>query len=596
MGPIPAKPAIIDEFSSISTDDDNPDYYLPVERDDDGLKRGRIASIMKSLAFTGKVGGQDRNFNEDAWNNLMQVVYDRDLYGNMTKLVEEVKKVQGAWDAMRSLGAAPEAARIEQIMSQLLLSYKSKGLRPEAPLHQPDAALGKELVTLNLALRQKVQNLAIGAKNETLSAAIENVRKQVSNVAFDMVEMFVKNAGERYAGLLPKVIAAFFQPQNYFGRTETIQAGKDFLAMMMDFWEFYRRVRNTQTHAALMNRLARNIEKWLKSTPSSIAARLTTLLLDMQGNMLCGEFTEAWKIYTEEIKPALQLENQTFVPNILAMHMPANAYTYGRNTHSGNDEIPANLPNCVLIHGLCEIATPASGVATFVGISTSKGPGEKSLRVVPKPKDATGTASWFNLPKSLLDSGDIQYGYEGFAVSDGARNVRYDKPFAKGIKPRVFAWLANGYMNQKAGAGTRNAVFASPVEDSENEYIELKVDHSEEVLPYVGYLAIHPRRTDIIGKVINSKLPDAQNQGVTKNELLKAEEVFALHTNPPTLSMPIVTTFISGYESKDRVKATTVLPTSSNTFVHWETRGWVTHTTFAYWPSDDQKVILPSFE
>ncbi|PPJ55499.1 hypothetical protein CBER1_07067 [Cercospora berteroae] len=580
MAPVPATPAIVAEFASLSADDDNSDH-LPLERDDDHLKRGRIASIMKMCTFTGKAGDQDRRLNENEWNDLMRLVYDDDLYGKMTSLVAEVKKIQGVWDTLRSLGASREFARTEQILLQLLQTSKTKGQRAEAPLSQLDAALGRELLTLNITLRQNVQNVAGGAKTDGISVAINAIKGTLSDPAFEMLETFVKKAGEKYLEAL-----------NYFAAMTPNKRE----AMLVDFWDFYRRVRNTQTHALMMMDLARNVDKWLKSGPTAIAASIASLLLDMQGNVLCDEVGDAWKIYSEEIKPALQLENETSISSLLTMRMPGDVYTNDQNkTNSGNDAVSPNLPNCVLIYGMCAFGTPSSGAASTLRVQLSESATGKTLRVVTNPKDATEIVSWFNLPKSLVDSGDVRFGYEMLQSREFHTVFAYEKPFAKGVKPKVFAWLVKAPLNYKAGAVTTISVSATPMETYENENCELRVDRShDDHEPLIGYLAIHPRRTDIIGKVLTFNMSDTLKQGAAKDEPLKVRDPVTLHTNAPKQKMPIVTTFISGYDSRDHVKAVTCFPTSSNAFVEVGTRARITYKTIAYWPPEDQKVILPS--
>ncbi|KAM3416143.1 hypothetical protein BST61_g7751 [Cercospora zeina] len=145
--------------------------------------------------------------------------------------------------------------------------------------------LVRELLTLNIALRQRVQNIINGSKGDSLSAAIATIKATLDDPAFQMLEVFAKRAGDKYEADLCPVLNAIVNERKVenMGFTikgvcaELVKQNKRVMKLhesaLLHLWEFYRR-----------------------------------------GNVLCGEFSEAWKIYMEEIKPALLVTLPSYPP------------------------------------------------------------------------------------------------------------------------------------------------------------------------------------------------------------------------------------------------------------------------------------------
>ncbi|CAK1365257.1 hypothetical protein CB0940_08855 [Cercospora beticola] len=607
MGPtaLPTKLAILDAFASLADEDVYRDY-LPIERDETGLNRGRIAEIMSNYAFHANVGGQDREFNEKEFGELMRLVYEEKLYERIAKLNAAVKKVQGTWDALKTLSASPESSLVEQTFTKQLHSAEAKGLRAETPVSLSDTAMGEKLLKNIVTLREKAEKVVKEAKTDAITGAIDAVKRIVMHTAFEMLELYMLKAEEKYAEYFTALMALIVQEKkqgsilpagDVVGSARQERNRRE--AALVDFGKFYRRVRNVQTHALLTIDLAQGINDWLKSSPSVLAGKIAMSLLDVQGNIMSGELSEARKIYIEDLKPALQIESQAPVQKLLDMRMPLDVYTFGDNVviTVASPVRGIGLPNCAPVHGICELNATPSGAASSIESQVTKGDdGVYTLRALAEPEDeeVTGAVAFFNLPQPLRDSGDVKYGYHNVKAGDRGARISYNKPFAEGVTPKVFAWLVKGYF-KKAGEGTTCSVSASTPEVHPHEVLQLKVEKPEGVVAQIGWMAIHPKRTDLIGQVVTVKVPDAMDKGgVAKNDELQTKWMLTF-PNSPKRKMRLVTTFISGYESKDRVQARTALQTLSNAFVDLETRASITFTTFAYLPPEDQKVILPSW-
>lgn len=96
MTPLPAEIQVVKTYLMWKDNIKNfGSIYLPTAQKDLLDKRDDVVAVMQEYQFN-----QGKNiYSPELWNDIMNVVYTKDLYGNLGKLSKEVEQVQTTWKA-----------------------------------------------------------------------------------------------------------------------------------------------------------------------------------------------------------------------------------------------------------------------------------------------------------------------------------------------------------------------------------------------------------------------------------------------------------------------------------------------------------------
>ena len=126
--------------------------------------------------------------------------------------------------------------------------------------------MGEKLLKNIVTLREKAEKVVKEAKTDAITGAIDAVKRIVMHTAFEMLELYMLKAGEKYAEYFTALMDLIAQGKkqgsilsagDVVGSARQERSRRE--AALVDFGKFYRRVRNVQTHALLTIDLAQGI-------------------------------------------------------------------------------------------------------------------------------------------------------------------------------------------------------------------------------------------------------------------------------------------------------------------------------------------------